>query len=322
MASMNMMEFIQEYAIVNLRVTTWTGRRNNSAKDLGLENAKISRDVASLGGKSVYDKEKLKFQTRLRREAEVKLNELGFPCMGGWAVKKGLVPDIQASLNSIQAEYLNARDQMLATYETECALWVDSVEQKVDIEQLSEAVRNSLYSKEYIQKQISFSYEINADLMTNPVGDSAVMTIADMAEESLRAFEYSMDNKKASRGFNRRCLSYLTKLKVKLSELALVDSFVEPVIETIEKFESQWPAPGSTISAANISELCGILALLSKPSYLSSLRQSDLMVVEDDPEDQLTQLLASTKPGPTHSLFDLNDDEFDKLLESMASSGN
>lgn len=61
MSKFNMVDFIENYALISLRVSTWSGRRNNSASDLGIED-EISKEFASLGGKNVFDKEKLKFQ--------------------------------------------------------------------------------------------------------------------------------------------------------------------------------------------------------------------------------------------------------------------
>lgn len=58
MKPLNINEFLERYVIVNVSISTWSARRNNTPKDLGLEDETISKDVASVGGKSVFDLKK------------------------------------------------------------------------------------------------------------------------------------------------------------------------------------------------------------------------------------------------------------------------
>lgn len=305
MSKFNMVDFIENYALISLRVSTWSGRRNNSASDLGIED-EISKEFASLGGKNVFDKEKLKFQGVAKREAETKLDMLGFRCLGGWAIKKEVVGQARDEIEKIRDAYHVERNALIATYDEECNNWIRTVEQRVSIPDLVDSVRRSLYPKEYINQQMGFSYEINDDLMNNPIGDAASNTIADMAADSLRAFTYTMETRK---GFSRRCLSYLSKLKDKLADLAFVDSFAEPALRTIESFEAEWPKGGGQISKEKINELCSLLSLLSNPSYLTSLRNTNLEVIDDAVDD------AEEEQEATNSLF--ADEEFERALALM-----
>lgn len=302
MIMMTMEEFARKYAIVFFRVTTWSGRRNNCPKDLGLENESISSEVATLGGKSVFDKKKLAFMTSTKKAEEANLDKIGFRCYGGWAVPKPLLAETVRRLEAAEVEFNRQVDALLQSYEQECEAWIIAAEKKVTIEGFANAIRRSLYKKEYIRGQVSFRFSVNDDLMNNPIGDAAITTISDMAAESLRQFKYSMEHNNA---FGRRSLGYVTRLKTKLVELAMVDSFVDPAIEVIQQFEDQWPAKGEQLPIGLMSDLMGLLALLADPSYLVSLRQSDLRVATEEEELEAARVSSGVDLDLAKSLDDL-----------------
>lgn len=320
---MNFSEFFEQYVLINLHVRVWTASRNNSPKDLGLDNVKIASEVASLGGKSVFDKQKIKFMNQIKHSAEALLSDAGFPCMGGWAVEKTAVQKTVKALEEYQSEYYQKRNTLLVGYKQECEDWIKTASELMkDIPNFGDAIRQSLYSEEYIRDQVSFSFSVNDNMLNDPVGDSALQMIADMASKSLSTFQNSMAK---GHSFTRRSLSYLLKIREKLATLALVDSFVQPAIDKIDQFEAKWPTGSKQSLDPNLmSDLMGMLSLLANQKYLNSLRSSSLAVdntVEDDDlsgslnsqplddseDDFLAGILALTGQAPADMLHQTNE---------------
>ena len=99
-------------------------------------------------------------------------------------------------------------------------------------------------------------------------------------------------------------MSYLTKVRDKLAALSLLDSFCQPAIDEIDKFEAQLNAGGKKkVDVSLMQGLMGQLSLLANPDYLISLRSAN-MEIEDEPDeveepsDFLAGLLELTGSAP------------------------
>jgi hypothetical protein len=290
MRPMNITEFLDRYVIVNVCINTWSARRNNQPRDLGLQDETISKEVASLGGKSVFDLKKIKFMNDIRREVLAYLANIGFQMLGGWAIPKNLHEETMNALELFRIRYYTQLDDLLRDYSSECDTWIAAASTKVSIPGFAASIRASLYSEAYVRNQVRFTYSANLSMADDPVGDAAIMTIAQMAEESLRSFNHSM-----SRGnkFTRKSMGYLSKVREKLASLSMVDSFCQPAIDDIDKFEAALNASGRKPVDINLMQgLMGQLSLLANPDYLTSLRTANLAIEdEDEPSDFLTGLL-------------------------------
>ena len=121
---------------------------------------------------------------------------------------------------------------------------------------------------------------MNEDVVNNPLGDAAVDTISEMARNSLRDFQYSMSN---GSKFTRKSLRYVTNIKEKLIQMAVLDSFIQPAIDSFDAFESSLPKRrAAQLDATELSKMMGLLTLLSDPIYLSSLRTAKFEIEEEE----------------------------------------
>lgn len=85
--------------------------------------------------------------------------------------------------------------------------------------------------------------------------------------------------------FSRKSMSYLTKVRDKLAALSLLDSFCQPAIDEIDKFEAQLNAGGKKkVDVSLMQGLMGQLSLLANPDYLILLRSAN-MEIEDEPDE-------------------------------------
>ncbi|ASI21291.1 DUF3150 domain-containing protein (plasmid) [Aeromonas media] len=290
--AMNFVEFFQRYVLVDFKVTTWSATRNNKPLDLGLENEALAADVVRLGSKSVFDKKKIAFQGRARQEGIALLSKVGFQVLGAWAVPRHLLNEVTDGLELMRVNFYANLDQLLLNYDAECDSWIQQAAATVSLHDFASRIRASLYDVDYVRKQVSFSYRVNEDVVNNPLGDAAVDTISEMARNSLRDFQYSMSN---GSKFTRKSLRYVTNIKEKLIQMAVLDSFIQPAIDSIDAFESSLPKRrAAQLDATELSKMMGLLTLLSDPSYLSSLRTAKLEIEEEeDPTDAPSSVTAS-----------------------------
>ena len=171
-------------------------------------------------------------------------------------------------------------DQLLLNYDAECDSWIQQAAATVSLHDFASRIRSSLYDVDYVRKQVSFSYRVNEDVVNNPLGDAAVDTISEMARNSLRDFQYSMSN---GSKFTRKSLRYVTNIKEKLIQMAVLDSFIQPAIDSIDAFESSLPKRrAAQLDATELSKMMGLLTLLSDPIYLSSLRTAKFEIEEEE----------------------------------------
>lgn len=308
---MNITEFLETHFLVYLKVSTWSASRNNKPKDLGID-AEIASECASLGGKSVFDKKKLKFMTQNRNEALLLLNKYGFPCMGGFAILHNFKDAVIEELTRIKESNEHSLDRLLSDYEAECEQWIQVAAKKVSIPGFADAIRSSLYTESYVRNQVRFEFTVSENLADDPVGDAALNTVAELAAQSLKNFQRSMEG---GANFTRKSFSYLMKVKEKLVQLSMLDSFVEPAITQIEKFEEEWNAISSRprkengkttqkIDPSLMSMLMGELSLLSNPTYLASLRKATF-TIEADENDEPVEKVGSSQQEPDDFLAGL-----------------
>ncbi|WP_270819980.1 DUF3150 domain-containing protein [Aeromonas sp. Y311-2] len=282
--AMNFMEFFQRYALVDFKVTTWSATRNNKPLDLGLENEALAADVVRLGSKSVFDKKKIDFQNRARQEGIALLSKVGFQCLGAWAVPRHFVDEVVEGLELMKSGFYANLDQLLLNYDAECDAWIKQAAATVSLPDFADRIRASLYDVDYVRKQVSFSFRVNDDVINNPLGDAAIDTISEMARNSLRDFQYSMSK---GHKFTRKSLRYMTSIKDKLLQMVVLDSFIQPAIDSIEAFEAAIPKRrGEQLDVNQLSKMMGLLTLLSDPLYLESLRTAKLEIEEEVDEPQ------------------------------------
>ena len=310
---MNISQFLDTHSIVYLKVSTWSATRNNKPKDLGLDGQQIAAECASLGGKSVFDRKKLKFMHQHRADAMALLNKYGFPCMGGYAIQHCFKDAVVNGLQALKESNDNKLEALLADYSAECESWITEAEKKVTIPGFADAIRASLYTESYVRNQVRFEFHVNDNMAEDPVGDVVLNTIAELAEQSLNTFQASMAN---GSNFTRKSLSYLMKVKEKLIQVSMLDSFVTPAITQIEKFEEEWNRVGSQprkvngktsyqIDPSMMNLLMGELSLLANPKYLDSLRNATLTIEDEPIEDE---------PATSNSLDEQPDDFLAGLL--------
>lgn len=309
--------FFQRFVLVDFRVTTWSATRNNKPMDLGLEHESLAADVVRLGSKSVFDKKKINFQQQARTAGIALLSKVGFQCLGAWAVPRQYLQDTLDQLELLKIGFYANLDELIRSYDAECDSWISQAEQTVSLPDFAGKIRSSLYDVEYVRGQVSLSYRVNDDMINNPIGDSAVDTIAEMANKSLSQFQYSMSQ---GCSFSRKSLRYVTSIKEKLISMAALDSFIQPAIDQIEEFECSIPKRGGkSLDAYQLQSFMSVLTMLSNPAYLTSLRTANMSFEDEEVEEEPAQEEpAQEEPAQEEPV---TDDFLSGMLEALGEVG-
>lgn len=280
----NISNFFKDMTVVYLTVSTWTAKRKLDEKELGLKPGQFSSEIANLGSKTVFDKEKVKKLRNLKNEGETYLSTVGYQCLGGWAVPRSRLDEIEDKLTELRERYYFTKDEILRTYGTDLAAYAEFAEQKMP--GFGDVVRQAAYSVDYLENSLNFSYRWMESEVEHP-GDTLLEEIASEAKAVLDGMDYtSVRGDGRPRQFTRRAFRPLHTIKTKLAGMVFLDSCISPVVDRLGQFLDAIPDKGK-LEQSWLYSLVTELTFLSDADNMRryrSLQNSEMLEEDDDTE--------------------------------------
>ena len=274
-------QVLDQILALNLDVTLWTARTKLTAEDFG-GVALPPDELAYLGSKKIYDTAKLQVFNRLKVRAFSLLDKHGIRFLSGWAIPEDKAGDIIKTLCAIRDDFYAAKAEFLASYEEGITDWIDRHPTWASI------ISGSTVSKDYVEKRLSFSWQLYRVAPAVGLTDEEAMTESGLIPEienlgSTLFTEISNDAsdiwRKVFEGkteVTHKALSPLKTMRNKLNGLSFVEPHVVPVIDLIETALSKIPARG-IITGASLLMLQGVVSLLKDKAALISQASAMMM---------------------------------------------
>ena len=263
----------QQLVFINLEITCWSGKKQLTPEDLGLDRHQLPPEsLVSLGDKQLIDPAALREFTRLRSAARRHCLAVGTRFMGGYAVPVAKAADLLATLDDLENRYQRARTAFLDHYDQSLAAW--AAQQPAQWQKL---IHEAFVPAEYVGGRLGFAVQAvrvqapDTDLIDHSgfsdalqgLGAQVFHDIAVMARESLTT---SFQGKTA---VTRRALSPLRTMRDKLDGLAFVDSRCRSVVAELDRLLTAAPK-GMPITGHVLTQICQFLSLAAQPQGLKT----------------------------------------------------
>lgn len=305
----NISDFFKDMTVVYLTVNTWTAKRKLSEKELGLKPGQFSAEVANLGSKTVFDKEKVKRLRNIKNEGEAFLSSVGYNCLGGWAVPRQKLDEIQEKLIELQERYYLTKEDIINSYEVDLDNYAEFAELKMP--GFGNVVRQAAYSVDYLENTLHFNTRYMEDELESP-SDGLLEEIAREANNILETMDYSSSRASGKpRQFTRRAFRPLHTIKDKLNGMTFLDSCIRPVVDRLSQFLDSIPERGK-LEQEWLFQLVSELTFLSDAENMRRYRSLQNSEILDDDESE-----GESAPQEAESQLE---DEFSDFMEIMATS--
>lgn len=284
----NISNFFKDMTVVYLNVNTWTAKRKLDEQELGLKPGQFSTEIANLGSKTVFDKEKVKKLRNIKNEGETYLSTVGYQCLGGWAVPRARLQEIEDKLTELRESYYFTKDEILRNYATDLDNYAEFAEAKMP--GFGEVVRKAAYSVDYLENGLHFSYRWMESEVESP-GDTLIEEIAGEAKAVLNSMDYtSVRDGGKPRQFTRRAFRPLHTIRDKLAGMVFLDSCIRPVVDRLSHFLDSIPEKGK-LEQSWLFSLVTELTFLADADNMRRYRslQNSEMLDEDEGEESSTE---------------------------------
>lgn len=304
----NISAFFKDMTVVYLTVSTWTAKRKLDEKELGLKPGQFSSEVANLGSKTVFDKEKVKKLRNIKNEGETYLSTIGYQCLGGWAIPRTRLNEVEDKLTDLRERYYFNKEEIIRTYETDLATYAEFAEAKMP--GFGNVVRQAAYSVDYLENSLHFNLRWMENEVESP-GDSLLEEIASDAKGVLNSMDYSsVQGNGTTRQFTRRAFRPLHTIKDKLAGMVFLDSCIRPVVDRLAQFLDSIPEKGK-LEQAWLFQLVTELTFLADADNMRryrNLQNSEMLESDDDDSTEQKEVADSLS------------DEFSDFMEIMQGS--
>jgi len=263
----------EQLVFVNLDITCWSGKKNLTPEDLGLDRHQLPPEtLVSLGDKQLIDPAALREFTRLRSAARRHCLAVGTRFMGGYAVPVAKAATLLAILDELRQRYLQARTAFLDDYDQRLATW--AAQQPPQWQKL---IREAFVPAEYVGGRLGFAVQAvrlqapEADVVEHSgfsealqgLGAQVFHDIALMARETLTT---SFQGKTV---VTRRALSPLRTMRDKLDGLSFVDSRFQIVVAELDRLITTAPKR-APITGHLLTQIRQFLSLAAQPDGLKT----------------------------------------------------
>lgn len=253
--------------VLNLDVNIWSARKKLSPSDFG--GAKLPpEELASLGSKKICNPEDLRIFGTLKSRAVNMLDRIGVRFLGGWGIPESFADAVIKDLKAIHDEFMDAKQQFLATYDQSIESWINQHPEWKSI------IKNSIVDAGYVSSRIAFKWQlfqlvppkkkfIHEGLKdeVSKLGHTLYGEIAKAAEDTWNKC-YSGKDK-----VSHKAISPLRSIYEKLNGLSFVEPCAAPIASLLRTAFDQIPKRGF-IQGADLLMLQGVLALLRDPATI------------------------------------------------------
>lgn len=238
------MQTIDRMIIVKPQISIWCGQKKLNPEEIGLNPPE---DLVTLGNKRIVPKERLRYFDTLKKKVDRILSNYGIKLLGGFAVSEDMVETINSTMQELEKEFLDLRDEFLRNYP-------DYVEEQVaNYPDWEKNLRAAALEVE-LEKKFRFTYkvyklkppqeeeseaEVNNQFITDDeVEEQAVVEIEKLAEKALLTLS---GKEKVQQGFLRS----IRNIRTKVQNIVTVNrQFFGELIRLIDNVLGEMPGKG------------------------------------------------------------------------------
>lgn len=269
---MNNVNVLKDVVAVNLRFSTWTGRKTLDVSDLSLAGEAPPKEIVNLGSKHTTDPQALKVFNTLKRRAERVCLKVGVPFMGGYAIPTNKANEIAKELNDIAVIYEQEKRQYLIKHNQIQSDWVEKFPDYKHI------LLKAITPVDKVEKQISAGFsmyhlesaqgaitDVNVGLgkETTEISNSLESEVQKSARKLLDSLSSSIKPSTAN-------VKSIAKLRERVEGLAFLDNKFKVLAKNIKRIEAQMPISGP-LSTEDVNNLSGLLYRMSSEDKLQVL---------------------------------------------------
>jgi len=307
-------DVLKKIFAVNLDVNIWSAKTKLKPEDF--KHAKLPPgDLASLGTKRICDPATLKIFGTLKSRAITLLDKSGIRFLGGWAIPESKAQEINAELDLISKEFLQAKLDFLKDYDAAVNNWIVQNKAWKDI------IANSTVSSDYVANRIGFHWQVfqvlcpsgkrRADMASGlsdeveQLGHTLFDDVAKTARDSYNKSYLGKDE------VTRKALAPLKGLYQKLSDLSFIEPKVMPVANLIQDALERIPKRG-VINDMTLLMVKGLITLLQDKAALVNYAQTVLDGTQNN-DGFLDGLVQAEAPFVLPELIDTPEEVSSKL---------
>lgn len=279
--------------LVNLAITTWTGRKKLRLEDLkGVDGNSIPpEDLASLGSKRIIDPKKVAFAERQKRRAERMLSSIGIRALGGWAIPEEKIDEVAEEMRVIREEYQEGKNDLIDNYEQIIESWIAAHPD------WAEVIRNAITPVDTVRARLNFGWqafkvqpaEATQEEAVEGLANEAMGMSAQLFKEVAKDAETLWEESFVGRlEVTRRVIRPIRAMRDKLEGLSFLHPAVMPVVEMIDREIDALPKTGP-IDGDHYSRMTGLLFFLSDPDRM---RQHGTAVLAQQPQIEMEEFIA------------------------------
>lgn len=277
MSTFDYQEIIDRIALVDLRISLWSGRAKLREEDIRLgSGGQLPPDqAASLGSKKIFDPQYLHPFDRIKKRAERYLGQQGVPCLGAWAVPVDQIDAISAQLDAYRDEFQQAEAELRAFYDDRFDEWVAQFAHDPDFQA---ALRAAKVPREALAGRFAFGYSVvRIQPADNPgdlqqqiegLGDEMLADVAAEADEAYRRSFAGFGGD--DRHYSQRALRPLKRIRDKVDKLHFLDPAAGPLVQAIDEVLARLPHKGK-LAPAQIVEVVSLTQLLADKDRIRDL---------------------------------------------------
>lgn len=226
-------DVVKDVALIDLKVTLWSGRVKLYADDLndrGLSDlvAHMPTDIVNLGSKRIFPGESLRPFNSHKYHASKLLYEHGFQSFSAHIVPRSDVGDICRQLDSIRDAFYQDREALKSDYPARLAAWANHVPEWRDVIMAAAPSADTVYAK------LGFDYRYILPESSGAIGGSDPAQIgkslidelmSDVGADAQSIHEECLAGKAR---LHRRSLNRIASLQKKLEGFAFLDAYIVP----------------------------------------------------------------------------------------------
>jgi hypothetical protein len=295
-------KILDQILLVDLSaIRLWTARKK--LKPEMLEGKIPPATLASLGSMRVIDPEELKPFERLKRRATALVESRGVKFLGGYAIPDSLIHEIVDELNTLKAEFYQAKADFISRYDSLVDAWVNQAWEK---NEWREAIRSSVTPKAVVEHSLQFGFaacrvapdkddKLN-NLLNGEVRGLADQLYADTAAEA----EDLLSTGLAGRGHvDQRTLNTLRRMNAKLRGLMFLSSDVRALTEYITELLDTLPTAG-VVNGSQYAQVVTLVSALSTEAGIKNLVvHLNTSNGKTDTDEELQSVVTVSAPAQT-----------------------
>jgi hypothetical protein len=271
-------DVLKKIFAVNLNVNIWSAKTKLKPEDFS-HGTLPPGDLASLGTKRICDPSALKIFGTLKSRAITLLDKSGIRFLGGWAIPESKAQEINAELEHISKEFLQAKLDFLKGYDIAVNNWIAQNSAWKDL------IANSTVSSEYVADRIGFHWQVFqvlcpagkrrerlCDGLTSEVEHLSHNLFDDVSKTAKDSWNKSFLGKNE---VTRKALAPLKGMQQKLSDLSFIEPKVMPVVNLIQDALDRIPKRG-VISDMTLLMIKRLISLLQDKAALIKYAQNIL----------------------------------------------